>query len=683
MHFITNTLSRLPRIYFILALVLFGFTLSAQKTVTIHTTPGQPIKLGMDVERLWWWFGSEANKEKMVDMMLETNPTFVRVSILPSYEREQGNKKLEVYDRVLDLMNMIKSKKPDIKFFATPQPLREAYSLEEIDQIWGSAGIPWAPYPGWIMGYPEVGGNGSLNQNAVAQYFADYLNIMADNNIDITYMDFVNEHRIVTPEVYNYVVNSSNNIQSRLNPGVKFPIIIGPSSWSFDSGTDWLNEIPYNSTTASSFSIASAHNTGPKTTDYALNFTPVDDFTKAAHKHRKELWNTELHNWIGKISEVSTEIKSSVYLWDSFRSGFSGVITWLAFGNKNGSTHAMVRTNGVSTFRTTKLEIFKKLGEMNEGYYIYGDKLSSAGMTTTASFIKGNKMQIWALNADSLDAVGSVSFYMDGREITSNKITKTIWRLTGGTAGLVSEIEKLSPKGFSQYIHGGTLYCFEFNVGELQYPPRLENIGNAMWLRNIGSPIQVGPTNSTGARTIWEFTPTEGAWFSIKSAFDSKYLTVSGGNPTVSSSVLSNGTSEWKKIILPSGRFHLLNKGTGKYLATVSGTSQELSLVNTTTDNDLTKWTEVSTDPDPTGTITSLEGADQLKEFSVYPNPSTSGRYYLNSSVDQVVKVLDMAGREIQTVFLERGEQEVDLSAYSKGVYLIKSESGFTTQVIR
>jgi hypothetical protein len=56
--------------------------------------------------------------------------------------------------------------------------------------------------------------------------------------------------------------------------------------------------------------------------------------------------------------------------------------------------------------------------------------------------------------------------------------------------------------------------------------------------------------------------------------------------------------------------------------------------------------------------------------LSVYPNPS-SGKILFNGTVKgHVLKIKDLQGKSIKEITIEQEQTEVDLSAYTKGIYL-------------
>lgn len=75
--------------------------------------------------------------------------------------------------------------------------------------------------------------------------------------------------------------------------------------------------------------------------------------------------------------------------------------------------------------KTTHYEIFKKLvNNTNRGYYISSGSFSSQVYTT--SFVKGNYLNIWVLNASN-ESFDSVSFALEGFNVASHVVEEIRW----------------------------------------------------------------------------------------------------------------------------------------------------------------------------------------------------------------------------------------------------------------
>ena len=79
--------------------------------------------------------------------------------------------------------------------------------------------------------------------------------------------------------------------------------------------------------------------------------------------------------------------------------------------------------------------------------------------------------------------------------------------------------------------------------------------------------------------------------------------------------------------------------------------------------------------------VTALTGIDVLEEVSVYPNPSTSGLFFINMFNDiDLIKVRDSYGRIILKKTIKATNHTIDLSSYSNGIYYLEiTAKGFNT----
>jgi len=331
---------------FVLYLVfgLFGFGISphasadSAPTIQISTTTAQPLRFGIDAERLWYWYPAIGPQLAEIGVK-QLNAAYVRVAINCAYEREEGVKDPSAYDDILSMMADMKKASPGIKFFATPRPLAQAYTAAETEAIFGVGGsVPWTMYPGWISGIKQLGGT-TFDVQKLIQYFADYLNFMHAHGFDIDYMDISNEKQDASPADMALI---HNTLPGLLDPGVKMPLIIAPSTWSPEQGTAFLNSLSTAGGQDKAFEIASTHNTGADTF--------LEDFAAAARRLDKESWNTEMHNWTG--TNQAEDITNSAIFWNHLAAGFTGIDTWLFYGSAQESSKTVLGRQ-VNTYRNT------------------------------------------------------------------------------------------------------------------------------------------------------------------------------------------------------------------------------------------------------------------------------------------------------------------------------------------
>ncbi|PWE01373.1 T9SS type A sorting domain-containing protein [Marinilabilia rubra] len=433
-------------------------SIGSESSVLVNVTSNkkQKLRFGIDAERLWYWRTNELSTQLAELGVKKLQSEFVRVAISCAYEREEGVKKPEAYDKILNMMGAMKQANPDIKFFASPRPLDEAYSTNEAWTVWGGPKAPWAPVPAWIMTWRENGTKtvdgqvvkkwvfDNLYVDKLARYYADYLNFMHSKGFKIDYLDITNEKNQITATHGKYLYD---NIPDMLNEGVYMPELIAPSTWSYEQGVNYLNNATPDE--IESIAIAASHNTGD-------GGTP-EGFVNKANQLGKEPWNTELHNWVGIVQQ--DEIINSKHFFEHVKAGFVGLDTWLFYGPYNGKDHTMIWSNDKDILKSTKYEIFKKVvNNANGGYYLETTQ-SSADVLAT-SFIKDNVLTIFALNLSPFDKT-LVEFDVSGYDLAGQDIEVTQWQNSLNRSGEVSQLANTFSTNFSYDLEGFSLYCFK------------------------------------------------------------------------------------------------------------------------------------------------------------------------------------------------------------------------------
>ena len=75
------------------------------------------------------------------------------------------------------------------------------------------------------------------------------------------------------------------------------------------------------------------------------------------------------------------------------------------------------------------------------------------------------------------------------------------------------------------------------------------------------------------------------------------------------------------------------------------------------------------------------KGKMKDNDFSIQPNPSESGIFTITSNQNETsesstVEILDHTGRLISESKLQTNSSTIDLSAYSRGFYIVRISSG-------
>lgn len=435
--------------------------------VTVSNNKKQKIRLGIDAERLWYW--RSGIKDQLAQKAVgEMKSDYARIAINAAYELEQGAKNETAYKEILEVMTAFCKANSEIKFFASPRPLMEAYTTQQKIHIWGHVGnVPWSPYPAWIQKWVQNGTTtmsdgtvvpkwekGDFDADALIQYYADYLNLMHLKGFDIEYLDLSNEQTIITPAITKYI---RNNLPSKLNSGVDMPKFVVPSAWSVQGGIEWINAIDKTKDEHLAFEIAAVHNTGPG------SLSIYQEFAAKAQDLEKEAWNSELHEWTG--IELHDEIINSDIFWQHMKAGFTGIDTWLFFGPGVGKPHSMIFAYNNRLTTSGKYEIFKQVvNNSNGGSYVEVSQPSIS--TPTAAFVKDNVLSVWILNKNER-VISDVLFNLVGWTVTNQDVKVVRWHKDLPKEGETGFFTITSGSEFNFDIEGESLYFFKLNISNL------------------------------------------------------------------------------------------------------------------------------------------------------------------------------------------------------------------------
>lgn len=414
--------------------------------LTVGNIRKQKMRYGLDYERLWFWYGPKANLDTVARWsMVDCDVDYIRVAINCEYELNEGTYNLAAYtDRIIPMMTAMKAAKPDIKFFASPRPL---------DESTGYSNARWQPYPYWITGDPGDGSSFSFKWQKCAEYLVRYVKLMKTYGFKIDFMDLTNEWNFITAthirDIRAYMVANLD--------AADMPLLIAPSTWSYAQGVSWLNGADTAAKKAA-IDIAASHNTDETGT--------AQDFANAAATilPGKEIWNTELHWWMG--SGPTEEIPTTSYMFETIRAGFSGINGWLAIGTTK-QQHCYILNNGTTVTRNVKFHIFRKLSTTSN----YGHALTvnqPAQLTSTAALIRGNLMTVWVLNNNASGV--PIRITPTGRTLAESTVKRTRWNPSLDLEGLSEHVPATANTSVWSTVAGNSLYCYEIFLNPVGQP---------------------------------------------------------------------------------------------------------------------------------------------------------------------------------------------------------------------
>lgn len=465
----------------------------------------QKMRYGMDYERLWFWTGglNAAERDSIAKWsVIDTRIDYIRVAMNSGYELDEGVFNLSAYtNKIIPMMQEMKDANPDIKFFASPRPLNEAYPNKK----WNNQNVTWQPYPIWVTGATTpVSGDYDFNDIKCGEYIERYLLLMDDYGFKISFLDLSNEWqsnvgggRITQSDARDVVeyLNASPALAAR---NIEMPKFVGPSSWNYSQGGSWISNLN-SAAKRAAIDIASGHNTDR--TGSAQGFADEVHALSAAHPDwNPEIWNTEVHGW--KSTSGENETTSFYYMLEKIRAGFSGLNGWLAIGTTN-QGHCYILNPSGTPNRNVKYFLFKKLSETSN----YGHNLNiisePSQLSHTAALIKGNLMTVWVINqgAASVPLIITPS----GRTISESTVKRTRWTDPSDVEGFVTHEIATSNTSFWSSIPAESVCCFEILLDPVEYPytviqAEAEDARNGMFEESsgdVGGTLNLGNINNS------------------------------------------------------------------------------------------------------------------------------------------------------------------------------------------
>ena len=437
----------------------------------------QQMRFGMDYERLWYWTGG-LNSSERDDIAkwsaIDTRIDYIRVAMNSGYELVEGERDLSAYtDKIIPMMQEMKDANPDLKFFASPRPLNEAYPSKKWkdpnDPDATSRDVRWQPYPIWVTGAPTpISGNFNFNVGKCVQYIEDYLLLMNQYGFKISFMDLTNEWQSnsggrITQTDARDVVRALQSSSTLSEAGIEVPKFIGPSAWNYSQGASWISNLN-TQLRRDAISIAGCHNTDR--TGSAQQFAnAVRARFSGANDTMPEIWNTEVHGWKSTSSE--NETTSFYYMLEKIRAGFSGLNGWLAIGTTNQGHAYILNPNGNPT-RNVKYFIFKKLSATSNYGHALNIVQEPSELSHTAALIRGNLMTVWAINQGTSSV--PINITPTGRTISESSIKRTRWTNPSDVEGFVTFETVTSNNNLFSSIPGESVCCFEILLDPEEVP---------------------------------------------------------------------------------------------------------------------------------------------------------------------------------------------------------------------
>jgi hypothetical protein len=294
--------------------------------------------------------------------------------------------------------------------------------------------------------------------------------------------------------------------------------------------------------------------------------------------------------------------------------------------------------------------------------------------------------------------------YVIGGKTTDGTILSDIWEWNQQTDTWIQKSSYPSTDlacvafsiGNNGYVATSTKHFFQWNqstdswIAKADFPGLAINGATGFSIDNKGY-IGTGMINGVPVNEFWEYNPANDSWSRKADVGGSARAYAFGfsiaGNGYIGTGNTDNGLANdfWEydatantwnqKANCGDSRenaisFSIGNKG---YMGTGGHLYSEIAF-----EKDF--W-EFNT----TGTATGLIETGKLHSISIFPNPSTSA-FTLNNPSPTILhslKVYNSNGKEIVTRQLVAGNNEIDVTAFGKGIYFLEISGGEKTEVRR
>jgi len=366
--------------------LLCSVILSSQSiTVDFLNRKQQINMMGGDMERSQRFLQKASNPQEIADWLYKDIAFMTcRVSYDKQQELVEGAKNFAFYDDAIASMKMVQHANPNIKFYATMKSDYNGYANE-------------SNLPDWIC---DDRPNTWFDSDKYAGFLADYLELMHQNNVGISYIAVAKE--------WTQVINIARTIQiiNKLKPiliqrNVPVPLFTDPGSWSVNQGVSFVNDVIAAQATHLFYAFS--------THDYNNSEGKYPEFVQACKRAGKYAWNDETP--VGHSGENGVEPPSMErLLWayskraDMYAAGIDGEICFENFSRGiNKETRSIYFTNGKAGIRLRSYYIFKEFANhVYEHYYVPVNTAIFPGVKTM-TFVNDGQIALWVMNNSEND----------------------------------------------------------------------------------------------------------------------------------------------------------------------------------------------------------------------------------------------------------------------------------------
>ncbi len=374
---------------FAIAIVLIISTLmSAQKVTVDYNARQQRINMiGTDMERSAAFIQKAADPLEVCQWCFGDIPyKAVRVPYDKKQEMTEGAPNLAYYDDIIASMKMARQVNPDIDFYATMKSDYNGYGDEN-------------NLPDWICDYKPTT---YFYVDKYVDFLADYLQLMNDNGVAITYMTVAKEWvGVVTPaRTVEIIEGLKTELTTRNVPVPKFT---DPSGWSTWNTKNFVNSIVALGKQDLFYAFSTHH--------YNNTQSGYPAFITACKSAETYAWNDESgYGNGGRTNGVEPETIDAIlgtyatraYYYDE---GLEGELFFeICSRGVSSETRSVYFTSGSEAKRMRAYYVGKHFAEnVYQRYYVSGVKSNLNSDVSTMAFVSADEIALWLVNNGDTD----------------------------------------------------------------------------------------------------------------------------------------------------------------------------------------------------------------------------------------------------------------------------------------
>lgn len=435
--------------YLVLLYLIFSSALWAQKVSVDYTDTHQRINMiGTDMERSAHFVQQAANPQDVINWTFVDIPyRAVRVSYDKKQELTEGVKNYAFYSDAIKTMQMALQANPDLEFYATMKSDYNGYG--------GANNLP-----DWICDYKPTT---FFYVDKYVAFLADYLQLMNDNGVPITYMTVSKEWSSVITADRTIAIIEGLLVELPAR-NVPIPRFTDPSAWSVKQAKNFVNSV-ISKGKQELFYAYSTHNYG---NTWEANY---DDFVLACKNAGSYSWNDESGYGSGGRTngEEPETIDAILGAYDRrafyYKQGLEGELFFEIFSRGIASeTRAIYFTNGGTAKRMRSYYVGKLFAQ---NIYMRNYTTSSiVGMdaeVSTMAFSDNDEIALWIINSSD-NAYSSVELEFDNVSIASDVLHFSFTNATN-IQGDMTQLEAKNGK-YSMSVAPHSVNYIEVRINE-------------------------------------------------------------------------------------------------------------------------------------------------------------------------------------------------------------------------